>query len=580
MEFLMTYGWAILIMLVVIAVLFYLGILNPRGVAPNALAFPAGFTAYDYQLDSSARLYLDLGQATGDDITIISIRCARTAGGDSPSGYSPVTSLIPNGEHAIVANGIQCEDAAGTFYKGKVTVYYTKEGTPTFVHKVVGDLSHKIEAGSGSGGITPGETPEPTDTPEETPEETPQETAFVPPTPSVEPPCEGGSPNGVCEISEDCTCIDCDGEQDGCPEGEVCDFALGICVTPPGPQGTPITECQVISAPGDYYLANPITANPGVDTLQCGDQDGAHYACICIEADNVNLNCNSESITNAGIGCLGNYSTISNCSLYPAENWPSGLGFLSAMGAHDNVFQYSTIHVIGEGRGVRFGSGLGADTGATTLDHVNVIGQSTAGGLGFSIGEQGPFTITDCVATNLALGLALRDVGGAHSINGNEFCGNNIDIDCQYDGIIASGSNDFDTISHPEKCMSITQSDDCGGAPCECSTGLCCDGCHFREAGSTCGSSTHEYRAYQLPGSCSPAPGYYCDGLCYMECQKRRYHYECDGTSSTCPSEVGDRIYTEWAAYDSPPFYGPAGCCWTCVEDYGSYPCACFQCYQ
>jgi len=150
MEFLMTYGWAILIMLVVIAVLFYLGVLNPRGVAPNSLTFPPGFSAYDYHLDENAHLFLDLGHTQGETITILSVLCAPQAGGDTPTGSAPYTAEIPNGEHRVVSNGgITCSGASGTFYKGKITIYYTKKDAPTFTHKIVGDLSHRLEPDSG-----------------------------------------------------------------------------------------------------------------------------------------------------------------------------------------------------------------------------------------------------------------------------------------------------------------------------------------------------------------------------------------------------------------------------------------------
>jgi len=203
----MTYGWAILIMLIVIAVLFYLGILNPRGVAPNSLAFSPGFTAYDYQLDSNGDLYLDLGQATGDDITIISIYCATDEGGESPAGSSPSTSQIKNGEHAIVANGnIHCIGAgdSGSFYKGKITIYYTKSISP-FTHKAVGDLAHRLDGGTGGGSVTPGE-----------PTSTPEPACTV----TGDPPCNC---DGYCAFNED---------HDGCPwdclEGASCNNN-GIC---------------------------------------------------------------------------------------------------------------------------------------------------------------------------------------------------------------------------------------------------------------------------------------------------------------------------------------------------------------
>jgi hypothetical protein len=42
MEYLMTYGWAILIVIVVIAALYAMGIFSPRGGAPCSPCFPSG----------------------------------------------------------------------------------------------------------------------------------------------------------------------------------------------------------------------------------------------------------------------------------------------------------------------------------------------------------------------------------------------------------------------------------------------------------------------------------------------------------------------------------------------------------
>ena len=164
----MTYGWAILIMLVVISVLFYLGILNPRGVAPNSLTFPAGFSAYDYKMDAGGNLYLDLGQAVGQQIIVTHVMCSTVEGGESPSGTSVGSIPISSGEHAVLATGnVPCTGGgSGSFYKGKVTVYYNY-ASGGFSHKVVGDLSYR--GSGGSGGPVPTNTPSGTVAPTNTP---------------------------------------------------------------------------------------------------------------------------------------------------------------------------------------------------------------------------------------------------------------------------------------------------------------------------------------------------------------------------------------------------------------------------
>lgn len=53
LEFLMTYGWAILVVLVVIGALAYFGVLNPSILLPEKCTMVAGLTCADYAVDST-----------------------------------------------------------------------------------------------------------------------------------------------------------------------------------------------------------------------------------------------------------------------------------------------------------------------------------------------------------------------------------------------------------------------------------------------------------------------------------------------------------------------------------------------
>jgi hypothetical protein len=50
MEFLMTYGWAILVVLVSISALAYFGVLSPTKFLPEMCQMPAGITCVDHQM--------------------------------------------------------------------------------------------------------------------------------------------------------------------------------------------------------------------------------------------------------------------------------------------------------------------------------------------------------------------------------------------------------------------------------------------------------------------------------------------------------------------------------------------------
>lgn len=50
MEFLLTYGWAIVVVVVAISALAYFGVLNPENFLPNQCHLPTGFTCRDFSL--------------------------------------------------------------------------------------------------------------------------------------------------------------------------------------------------------------------------------------------------------------------------------------------------------------------------------------------------------------------------------------------------------------------------------------------------------------------------------------------------------------------------------------------------
>src|SRR3989338_6175333 len=74
MEFLMTYGWAILVVLVVIGALAYFGVLSPTKLLPDKCLFGPGIgTCTDYALTSgaaSSTLELKLTNGLGETISV------------------------------------------------------------------------------------------------------------------------------------------------------------------------------------------------------------------------------------------------------------------------------------------------------------------------------------------------------------------------------------------------------------------------------------------------------------------------------------------------------------------------------
>ena len=150
-EYLTSYGWAIVIMLVVIATLFWLGVINPKGVLSSTCFFPADLTCRAYVLNTSANVALDLGQATGHTINVTKFKCTQERNPTLTALSSALT--IANGNHRLItdgtqlcylANGSAATASAGNQYKGRIYVEYVEADTG-FTHQVAGDVSLKYE---------------------------------------------------------------------------------------------------------------------------------------------------------------------------------------------------------------------------------------------------------------------------------------------------------------------------------------------------------------------------------------------------------------------------------------------------
>lgn len=84
MEFLMTYGWAILVVLLAIAALAYFGVLNPGNYLPSSCTMQgAGLSCVEFMADSdSNEVTLVLQNGKGENLNSINV----SVGGDC-SGY-------------------------------------------------------------------------------------------------------------------------------------------------------------------------------------------------------------------------------------------------------------------------------------------------------------------------------------------------------------------------------------------------------------------------------------------------------------------------------------------------------------
>jgi len=153
MEYLMTYGWAILVIIIVIAVLFYIGVLNPRNVTPTTCTFPPGISCSSFKLQESGVLSLTIGQATGHRINVYNISCTQQSVPDA--AWVTMNKNISNGESAALDTGaINCQNSlgaqatgtAGETAKFKIWLQYTELDTNPVTHRqVMGDVTGRYE---------------------------------------------------------------------------------------------------------------------------------------------------------------------------------------------------------------------------------------------------------------------------------------------------------------------------------------------------------------------------------------------------------------------------------------------------
>ena len=140
LEFLMTYGWMILVVLAAVAVLAYFGVLSPDRFLPAKCQLPAGFACTDFKLEST-QMTVVIRNGVGFDATGVSI---------SVSGCTDATGSLSNGKQASFVM-VSCLDPAtglaynpGSKYSGDFNLTYTNADT-LLDHKIQGSITGRIE---------------------------------------------------------------------------------------------------------------------------------------------------------------------------------------------------------------------------------------------------------------------------------------------------------------------------------------------------------------------------------------------------------------------------------------------------
>ena len=143
LEFLMTYGWAILVVLLVIAVLMYSGVINTDAFLPDKCALASGIVCRDYAVEGS-RVILSLKNNIGIGIIINSVDVLKKNGGSC----SNVGTVRLNPGEATLITVVGCDNGEdGEKFVGQIDVSYTKENL-LISHVLSGTISSTITGGS------------------------------------------------------------------------------------------------------------------------------------------------------------------------------------------------------------------------------------------------------------------------------------------------------------------------------------------------------------------------------------------------------------------------------------------------
>jgi uncharacterized protein (UPF0333 family) len=135
MEFLMTYGWAILAAIIAIGVLAYFGVFSPGKYMPNACTLNAPLGCDDYRVTSSG-VDLVIRNGAGDAINVTNVVVG------SCTAYTNLGPIADGNKANLTLTGCGTL-TSGAKYKGDITVTYTT-ATGTYAKTATGSITAQV----------------------------------------------------------------------------------------------------------------------------------------------------------------------------------------------------------------------------------------------------------------------------------------------------------------------------------------------------------------------------------------------------------------------------------------------------
>ena len=142
MEFLITYGWAILAAIVAIGVLaFFLA--NPGRFTSNSCVLTAPFTCEEYAVNNTGiTLVLRNGAADNYIVNLINATCASCATGGVSCATTTATTILAGAASSPLSLG-GCTGLSGNTFRGDLVLIYSKSGG-ALNQTVTGTLTYRV----------------------------------------------------------------------------------------------------------------------------------------------------------------------------------------------------------------------------------------------------------------------------------------------------------------------------------------------------------------------------------------------------------------------------------------------------
>ncbi len=161
MEYLMTYGWAILLIAIVLVAFFTLGVFKPNKLTSSACVAQTGFLCSQPVLSTNGILQMEVGVNNGQQLSVIGDACTNSSNIPTQTSFTDFYSnmnLNPGVQYQFTFQCPLTSNIIGTPFTGKLWLLYDSASTSNQIMSI-GTVSSSITTSNSivltTGGIQP-----------------------------------------------------------------------------------------------------------------------------------------------------------------------------------------------------------------------------------------------------------------------------------------------------------------------------------------------------------------------------------------------------------------------------------------